>query len=573
MADKIKESGNMRNAGSKEILNNSFDEDKTNMDNEEEDTEVQLSMKLSKPLKPHYANLNASMKDKHDNGKTTRVKARRNRELDVVSENAVLNSRLRSSSGKVYSSSVSVEAGSAPNSPINSPQRATAASQELEEIDSRDLQKEAEEMCLNGECCRGTTKIISMISSLQNSIDGVLKKVSTQEIVSSNAAYRINDLQEKCDQQDEELDDISKDLVETKFKLEVVSNIVIKQDQQIAILNKKISDIQQREMSANVVVTGIIESKNEKPIELFNSFVQEKLEIQELIPAEKAFRIGNGSNRPLIVELRHPEQKRKLFANASKLKGKRNKNKAPFFLSDHLPEDKNEDRRRANELFAENRRKPSSHQLEMNFMKGRLIINDEPYRKAVSAPSARDLLEPDEKLFDKADELDIVKGSKDAKDLSRFYSYAVAVKDFEDVQAAFLKLRLKFADATHISCAYRLPGVNTPSNQDYVDDGEFGCGRTLLRVLKDEQFMNMAIFIVRYFGGQHLGMHRFTIFQNLARKAIKALIDKREQEKSQTPAVEFLPDDLRIPHPDSQEELEAWEGAEDGNWETVSKSK
>lgn len=124
----------------------------------------------------------------------------------------------------------------------------------------------------------------------------------------------------------------------------MVSNIVIKQDQQIATLNQKILEIQQREMAPNVVITGIIEIKHEKPIQLFNTFVQKGLEIQELIPADKAFRLGTGNNRPLLVELRHPEDKRKLFARAVKLKGKTNEKGGSYFLADHLPEELNESR-------------------------------------------------------------------------------------------------------------------------------------------------------------------------------------------------------------------------------------
>lgn len=323
-------------------------------------------------------------------------------------------------------------------------------------------------------------------------------------------------------------------------------------------------------MSANVVVSGIPEQKNEKPIQLFNNFVQKGLELQELIPANKAFRIGKGQNRPLIVELRHPESKGKLFSNATKLKGKRNENGGSYFLADHLPEEQNEDRRRMNELVAENKKKDTSHQLDMTINRGKLFINQELYKKAITAPRARDLLDPDDDLFDKADELDIIKGKVDTREKSKFISFAVAVQDFMDVQAALVKLRMKYADATHVSCAFRLPGVNTPQNQDFIDDGEFGCGRAILNVLRDEKIYNVATFIVRYYGGKHLGTARFEIFRDLAKSAIHALLQKREETDHDRPPTSPLPERFE-PAPfreDGPEIIENW-SEETGDWTTV----
>lgn len=498
-----------------------------------------------------------------DHDKNLKTKLRRNRELGELEENQILEARLRSNSGKVYSSSVSVEAGSIRSEP-NSP-RLDMVEEEIEK--ETEMCGEEEE-----ECCRGTSRLVKMIAKLQQSVDGVLKKVSTQEIVQSNAAHRIEDLQEDCKKNAHEIDDLGSELQETKFQLQLVSNIVIKQDQQIEFLKEKINDLQQREMSANVIISGIPEKKHEKPIESYNRFVEKELEIQELIPANKAFRIGSGKNRPLLVELQHGENKRKLFSKATKLRGKVNKNGKPYLISDHLPEERNEEKRRANELVSENKKKEKSHQLDMSFVRGKLHINEELYCKKVKPPTASDLLNPDEQLFNKAEELDIVKGATLTEEKSKFTSFAIAIQDTEDVQAAMVKIRMKYADATHVTCAYRLPGANTPLNQDYVDDGEFGCGRVLLKVLKDEQYMNMMVVIVRYYSGKHLGALRFEIFRKLAHKAIKALMSKRSEQDAQT-AVEQLPDHFRnaIPTNFAADREQDWNEIE--NWSNEKKDE
>lgn len=420
----------------------------------------QFALNAEKLLDSPLYKGNTNMRD-HD--KTlNKYKTRKNSELNELEENQILNARLRSNSGKVYSSSVSVESGQA----IQELKEGLETVIEEEPIENIQEEIESiENMCGKDDCCKGTSTLIAMISKLQKSVDGVLKKVSTQEIIASNTSHRIVDLEDKCNSNTDEIDDLGKELQDTQFKLDMVSKIVIKQDQQIAFLKQKITDIQQREMAANVVITGIPENKNEKPLMLFNTFVQKGLEMQELIPANRAYRLGAGPHRPLLVELRNTDHKQRLFTNASKLKGKLNENGKPYFLSDHLPEERKEDCKRINELYAENKKKPTSHKLEMSISRGRLTINDEKYRKAVSAPTAKEMLNPDEKLFDIAKELDIVKGSSETRQKSKFASYAVAVESFEDIQAALLKMRMKFPDATHVSCAYRLPGANTPINQ------------------------------------------------------------------------------------------------------------
>lgn len=454
---------------------------------------------------------NQENSDKNAIEKISKLKQRKNRELGVLDDNQILNARLRSDSGKVYSSSLTVDSAS---------QQDTTLSTVPEEENPIDC---TAGMCLQGDCCRNTSKIIDMITKLQASVDDVLNKSSSQDLVNNDNAQKLSMLEDACGKNAEDIDDLGNDLKEAQFQLKMVTNIVVRQDQQIGILRQKIMELQQREMFPNLVITGIPEKQGEKPIQCFNEFVANQLEIKELIPANKAFRLGSGASRPLLIELRHPEQKKKLFSSATKLKGKTNAAGGSYFISDHLPEQLNEERRRANELIAENKRKTASHKLDMSIVKGRLIINEEPYKKSVKAPTARDILKPDDSTLATAKEIKIIKGDEHSQDKSQFGSFAAEVKNFEQIRAAYLKLKMKYTDATHVSCAFRLPGANTPQNQDYIDDGEFGCGRTMLKVLQNEEMINTVVFMVRYYGGVHLGVKRFNIFRSLTEAAVKEL--------------------------------------------------
>lgn len=170
----------------------------------------------------------------------------------------------------------------------------------------------------------------------------------------------------------------------------------------------------------------------------------------------------------------------------------------------------------------------------------------------MKAPSAKDILFPSEEQFQRAKDIQIIKGEEDTRGQSRFASFIAAVENFQDVSAAYLKLRMKYADASHVVCAYRLPGANTPVNQDYIDDQEFGCGRTMLKALKERKLLNVAVFMVRYFGGKHIGPQRYDIFRELTLQAILRMIEERSKD-GQIPTVP-VPEHLAEPN----NEWEVW---------------
>lgn len=105
-------------------------------------------------------------------------------------------------------------------------------------------------------------------------------------------------------------------------------------------------------------------------------------------------------------------------------------------------------------------------------------------------------------------------------DGSEFISYAAKVTTIEEVRIAYRKLRVKYADANHIMSAFRLNPPNGPYNQEANDDGEHAGGRTILNVLQESQSTNVAVFIIRFYGGRHLGATRFEIIRSLSQAAL-----------------------------------------------------
>lgn len=457
---------------------------------------------------------------------------RKNRELGELEDNPIL-PRLRSDSGNVYSSSMVIE--TAKNRAEGSTLLALGEEEDYQDLqESQGLQGELINLemkpCSEGECCKNTAKIVTMIERLQRSVDSIQREGQSQISVNAQIGTDMRKLQGRMSDNEKEMDDLRTELQDYKFQMKLIANVVTRQDQQIQSLTRKLTDAQQREMYPNLVISGIIERPNENTLQAFNMFVQNQLEIQELIPAHRAYRIGQGRTRPIVVELRDPShQKGKIYNNAGKLKGKVNEEGGKFFITDHLPEQYNEERRRANELFYENKKKGKEDKLNMSIKKGRLLIDDKQYVKAIKVPGPKELFKPDDKQWELADEIDMVKGEEEVKHKSKFVAYAAAVQDLKDVQAAYVKVKTKFASASHVVCAYRLPGKHSPTLQDYTDDGEIGAGRVILNTLKEEKLMNVVIFMIRHFGGQHLGPIRFDLMRKVTQSAIQNLRTKLQE--------------------------------------------
>lgn len=169
----------------------------------------------------------------------------------------------------------------------------------------------------------------------------------------------------------------------------------------------------------------------------------------------------------------------------------------------------------------------------MAVKRGRLLIDDKPYEKVINPPKPADVFRPDKRLWSLGEEIDMVKGEDEVQAESKFIAYAAAVQDHADIQAAYVRVKTKFASASHIVCAYRLPGKETHTLQDFADDGEIGAGRVILNVLKEELLMNVAVFMIRFHGGRNLGPTRFELIKKVSQSAIQNLRAKSEKMKKE----------------------------------------
>lgn len=239
----------------------------------------------------------------------------------------------------------------------------------------------------------------------------------------------------------------------------------------------------------------------------------------------------------------------------------------PYFVADQLPETWAE-KRKTNNFFKQlNSKLPQAQQHKVDIKKGTLIINDTPFSPEVRAPTVVQLcgLTPERKRVLRDLEI-LQKGRKDVDD-SVFAGFAAEAYSTQMIQKMYEAMFLRVPDATHIICAYRLPGVDIATNQGFVDNGEHGAGRALLSMLIKAKATNTVVFVTRHYGGRHIGAQRFQLIEKVAQVALAELtaIQERNRRPLNPQELQQLNDDIRAQ--EEQAQLQ-WEMQRAHPWNT-----
>ena len=142
-----------------------------------------------------------------------------------------------------------------------------------------------------------------------------------------------------------------KDVTHLKKQVQRMAEVIERQSQVIDELAVKIERAEKSKMRPNIIIKGIIENEGENCETLVQSFVKNKLEITEGISTKKAYRIGKGKDRPILVVLENPGDKGKIYSHVKLLQDKKNIKQKPFQVDDELPARQREQRTKFKDLM------------------------------------------------------------------------------------------------------------------------------------------------------------------------------------------------------------------------------
>ena len=307
-------------------------------------------------------------------------------------------------------------------------------------------------------------------------------------------------------------------------KVNVMSNLMVRQEAEIVQLKERQHQKDTKHMKSEIRISGLIDDGS-SPTTQATNFLKNNLKIQRDIPIEKAYRKGKGAVPALIVQFKDRGDKEVVYKNVKQLKGQKNANDRPYGVSSNLPERELEQDIRKRMIVQKNKNLPKHLQHKVSLTKGLLKVDGEEYKNAVQNLTAGDLLSLSGEDMLNSAVLDVGVGPVLTKEESVFHGFATTVDSVADVNRKYLHFKLKYADSTHVMMAYRLPGSNVAYDEGYQDDGEWGGGRRLLKILNEEDQLSVALFVIRKYGGKRLGTDRFEMISETAKAAMKRLCD------------------------------------------------
>ena len=394
---------------------------------------------------------------------------------------------------------------------VNALRNLLKGSQEEEEEQTEPVDK-PEEM--------SSQQIIDMLYSINSTLSGLqieMKKLNDQKSTSTQHQEIMTKITEDTTQV---LMEQQMEMQENKWRVSKIIDFITRQDQKIEEVKWQEERRQLREGSSTLYIDNILVQKDEDCIDVAQKFINEKLKIVDGVVVTKAYRTGQQDPPSMCVIVRNSGERAQIFKMVSNLKDTRNENKQRFFLNKQLPARIREEKRREREIIKENYDLPKAQRSNIEKTKDGLMIDDQPYKKMITAPQAGDLLKQVKTDRTQRRQLTITGGNVVYAENQRFHGYSAFIQDFKDISNAYMNVRERHADARHICCAYRLPGNDIATLQDYVDDDEPGGGRKLLEILKEMDSFHRVIFVARYYDGTHLGMDRFQYMKNAALSAI-----------------------------------------------------
>lgn len=171
-----------------------------------------------------------------------------------------------------------------------------------------------------------------------------------------------------------------------------------------------------------------------------------------------------------------------------------------------------------------------------------MYVNNDWQRPYVRAPQPQDLyFDQDEQK--EMNKLKIIYTKPEDLKSSSFWAAAVRADTTLEVQRAYNKIRQDSPSVDHIVLGY-VSKCNDEEVSGLVDDNEHGAGHKVLRAIRERKEVNIAVFVARRFGGEHIGPQRFQVFLRLALQAMEQLNkftgtpEQRQQSPSPTSPLE-----------------------------------
>lgn len=319
---------------------------------------------------------------------------------------------------------------------------------------------------------------------------------------------------------------------------DLLRDTVIKISKKLLYLESRSVDQMKRSMSDNIVISGCKEDTDDPEKELIK-FVKTNLKIDvksdEIL---KAHRMGavrkprrdetEPNPRPLVAKL-DPKKKESIMNNVKKLAKKKGPNGKPLVISQQEPEAISEHKKQlrfrlkqAKQRYVVDR--PRHQRVEVKIVNDQVYVNNTPQKLKVRVPSTEEVLTTPADERKRLTKMKITRTPWHSPELvhegSRFYAYALKAYNTDQVQRAYLKVKLENPTADDIMCSFSVKDEYNYQISELHDDHEHGAASRILSAIQTSKKENVAVFVVRQFDNKHIGYKRFELINKAASMAL-----------------------------------------------------
>ena len=263
-----------------------------------------------------------------------------------------------------------------------------------------------------------------------------------------------------------------------------------------------------------VVLSGMYASqKRGIARQQLNKFFEDVMGVQ--IRIEDHYMIGNNLPKDIVIICATITEKKQIFQHIESIKHLVNKDGNKYIFRDFLTA-KQQQFKRKGQVVADfvNTLEPVEQE-EVSTYKGDIYVGDSKYEPKIVPPDPTKVLQMSLPDLNRVMGKELNQGHTIEKESNFFTPYSVDVKDFSEINDAYMKIRLNHAGARHIVCAWSIPGKKIYECNDYCDDDDHGVGKVLLDILLDNNITAKAVFVVRKCG-QKLNNARMGIYAQAA---------------------------------------------------------
>ena len=352
------------------------------------------------------------------------------------------------------------------------------------------------------------TELVSQIGATQTP-----ENVS-QVVVDKCVETALAKIDESKIQENQEIAKLKDDVKHFKFRNRALTDVVDRMGTEINELKTRLENLEVSGSKRAITLSGyyIQASKKYEVILELERFFSDNMGLS--VKIDDYYTMGIKDPKLVVIYFQTMQDKRDTMRFKSELKGLINEDNRPFFVNDYLPASTQEKRHHERQIIND------YSNLEVKYTKNGLAIQGETYKKRVSEPTPKDIVDQDPADLKEILDMETKFSEPMEKEKSIFQGYIASVSSFVEIRKLYIKLRLLQPGARHIVCAYNIKNDSDPDyyTQNYCDDGEAGAGKIVLEVLKKYNLLNRVIFITRKYGGLRMGSERFECYSNMAKK-------------------------------------------------------